>query len=428
MNTIKEMLNRQAHNVGIKKILMITSVYPGEGTPKSFTPVVHYFTKEWVKMGYDVRVIHTCTYFPSIFYKAPNKVRKFLQNKYGIALPEGRLNKDVDYLHEGVNVHRICMPKFVPMSSYSDKVLAKAAVKISEYLHREQFVPDVCIAHWVNPQVYLLNSIKKEFGCSTTLVLHDSGSQMKTQFKNNWKELVDAVDIWGYRSLSIQRGFEKNYGIPRHSFRCLSGIPEYYTHNVIERSGVTSNKITFVGLLIDRKCPDIVINAVSKAYKERDFVLKIIGEGTLRPLLESQIELGDLSEHVKLLGRVPREEVLRHLDETDIFVLISKNEVFGLVYIEAMSRGCITIASRGEGMEGIIEDGVNGFFCEPGDEEDLRRILIRIQNLSETQRASISKRAIETSKKLTDVAVAREYIDSVVRYSNSIIECSNQKD
>ena len=55
MNTIKEMLNRQAHNVGIKKILMITSVYPGEGTPKSFTPVVHYFTKEWVKMGYDVR-------------------------------------------------------------------------------------------------------------------------------------------------------------------------------------------------------------------------------------------------------------------------------------------------------------------------------------------------------------------------------------
>ena len=28
---------------------MITPIYPGNGTPKGYTPVVHYFTKEWVK-------------------------------------------------------------------------------------------------------------------------------------------------------------------------------------------------------------------------------------------------------------------------------------------------------------------------------------------------------------------------------------------
>ena len=41
--------------------------------------------------------------------------------------------------------------------------------------------------------------------------------------------------------------------------------------------------------------------------------------------------------------------------------MISQGEAFGLVYLEAMARGCITIASRGEGFDGIIKDGINGF-------------------------------------------------------------------
>lgn len=403
----------------MKKILMITSVYPGEGTPKGYTPVVHYFTKEWIKMGYYVRVIHTCTYFPSLFYKAPNAIRKYLQNKYGIALPESRLNKDVDYVYEGVKVHRVCMPKLVPMSSYSDKVLNIAARKISAYLHEEQFAPDLCIAHWVNPQVYLLDAIKKEFDCPTTLVLHDPGAQMQTQFKKNWKELVDNVDIWGYRSLKIKMGFESIYGTPRCAFRCFSGIPEYYTKDAIARNGETCNRIIYVGLLIDRKYPDVVIDAVSKAYNN-NYSLELVGEGTLRPQLETIIQSRELSKTVKLLGRIPREEVMTHLDQSDIFVLVSRKEVFGLVYIEAMSRGCITVASRGEGMEGIIEDGVNGFFCEAGNADELQKVLLRIKKMTAEERAAISKRAVETSLKLTDVVVAHDYIETVEKYAEII--------
>lgn len=399
---------------------MITSVYPGEGTPKSFTPVVHYFTKEWVKMGYDVRVIHTCTYFPAIFYKAPNFVRKFLQNRYGIALPEERLNKDIDYVHEDVKVHRVCMPKLIPMSSYSENVLSKAASKISDYLHKENFTPDLCIAHWVNPQAYLLNKVKMEFGCPTTLVLHDPGVQMKVQFKKNWQQLVNSVDIWGYRSLGIKKGFEENFGTPMFAFRCFSGIPEYYTKNAVVRDGKTCNKIVYVGLLIDRKYPNVVIDAVSKAYKGTNYKLELIGEGSLRPQLENQIRTTNLTDNVRLLGRIPREEVMAHLDQSDIFILVSSKEVFGLVYIEAMSRGCITIASRGEGMEGIIEDGVNGFFCEAGNTEELQKVLHHIQSLTAEERAAISKSAIETSLKLTDVAVARDYIQTVEQYAESV--------
>ena len=51
-----------------KRVLVVTPVYPADDIPKTDTPVVHYFTREWVKMGYEVKVIHCVTNFPNIFY------------------------------------------------------------------------------------------------------------------------------------------------------------------------------------------------------------------------------------------------------------------------------------------------------------------------------------------------------------------------
>ncbi len=48
-------------------------------------------------------------------------------------------------------------------------------------------------------------------------------------------------------------------------------------------------------------------------------------------------------------------------------VMNSRNEAFGLVYFEAMARGCIIITSRKEGFDGIIQDGVNGFLFKASD-------------------------------------------------------------
>ena len=50
----------------MKNILLITTMYP---TPDSdfHTKVCHYFTKEWVQMGYNVKVIHFKSTFPFFF-------------------------------------------------------------------------------------------------------------------------------------------------------------------------------------------------------------------------------------------------------------------------------------------------------------------------------------------------------------------------
>ena len=42
----------------VKNILVLTSIYPADDIPKGWTPVVHYFTKEWVKQGHRVLVVN----------------------------------------------------------------------------------------------------------------------------------------------------------------------------------------------------------------------------------------------------------------------------------------------------------------------------------------------------------------------------------
>lgn len=70
--------------------------------------------------------------------------------------------------------------------------------------------------------------------------------------------------------------------------------------------------------------------------------------------------------------------------------MISRSETFGLVYLEAMARGCITIASWREEFDGIIEDGMNGFLCEAGDSEDFARVIKKIRQMSVAELSRIS--------------------------------------
>jgi glycosyltransferase involved in cell wall biosynthesis len=93
--------------------------------------------------------------------------------------------------------------------------------------------------------------------------------------------------------------------------------------------------------------------------------------------------------------------------------MISEGETFGLVYLEAMACGCITIASRGEGMDGIIEDGVNGFLCKPGDVQELQEIIEKIDALDQKQLYSISYQAYLTARRLTDIKVAENYLNEL---------------
>ena len=164
---------------------------------------------------------------------------------------------------------------------------------------------------------------------------------------------------------------------------------------------------------MDWKCIDSAINGVDDALKGTDYQYSIMGDGPEMQSLQRLIDKRGISEKVKLLGRLPREQVIENLKDADIFVLISEHETFGLVYLEAMLQGCITIAAWEGGVDGIIEDGINGFLCRQDDSEDLTDVIKRIVQLPQGKLQDISRKAQETALNYTDSKVAKRYLDII---------------
>ncbi len=143
-----------------------------------------------------------------------------------------------------------------------------------------------------------------------------------------------------------------------------------------EKSERVPGSIISVGTLKARKCMDRTLEAF--ANLAGDFphaTLTIVGEGEMEDALRARIEQLGLRHRVTLTGSLPHEEVLKRMARSDLFVLPSWGEGYGIVYIEAMAAGCIAVGARGEGIEDTIKDGENGFLVPAGDVQQTERVM-----------------------------------------------------
>jgi glycosyltransferase involved in cell wall biosynthesis len=174
-----------------------------------------------------------------------------------------------------------------------------------------------------------------------------------------------------------------------------------------------SLSITFVGMLIPLKNVDVIIKALASAFPDKNFSFKLIGDGMLREEIESQIAESGIHDQVKMLGKKSRDEVQFELTNADVFVMVSKPEAFGLVYLEAMGKGCIVIGTIGQGIDGVIQHGKNGFLCEARNVDSLRNVFIQIAAMSYEEKMKMSKNALMTARSMTDEKVAFSYLQKL---------------
>jgi N-acetyl-alpha-D-glucosaminyl L-malate synthase BshA len=113
--------------------------------------------------------------------------------------------------------------------------------------------------------------------------------------------------------------------------------------------------------------------------------LLMIGDGPDRPrAVELAHELG-VSGRVSFLGSFLRIEDV--LAISDLFLLPSAKESFGLAALEAMSSGVPVVASRAGGIPEVVVDGVTGYLCEMGDVRGMAEAAIRLLSDPERQQA-----------------------------------------
>jgi glycosyltransferase involved in cell wall biosynthesis len=94
----------------------------------------------------------------------------------------------------------------------------------------------------------------------------------------------------------------------------------------------------------------------------------VVGAGSYLDELTQNVRRDGLGDHVRVVGAVARSELPAFYSEADIFWLLSDQESFGLVYLEANACGCPVIARRGSGADEAVQDGITGFLVSDGEE------------------------------------------------------------
>jgi teichuronic acid biosynthesis glycosyltransferase TuaC len=154
--------------------------------------------------------------------------------------------------------------------------------------------------------------------------------------------------------------------------------------------------ILSIGNLIPIKGHELLIRAASSLASEFSSLrCEIIGDGPERHRLQALANELQVADRVRFLGRQSRSQVADALRCCTLFVLASRYEALGCVYLEAMSTGKPVIGCRGQGIAEVIRHGWNGFLVGPDDERELT-LTIAMLLRDEPGRRKVSIAARET--------------------------------
>lgn len=138
-------------------------------------------------------------------------------------------------------------------------------------------------------------------------------------------------------------------------------------------------KLVFLGRLTPDKGWRFTIDAFSNLHQVNleNIALIIAGDGFMREEITER--LGKFNTY--LVGRIIPDDVPALLANSDIHVTNSEKETRGLTVLEAFAAGIPVIAPRAGGIIDSIQDGINGFLFNPGDQNDfIKKLKILIDN------------------------------------------------
>lgn len=399
-------------------ILIITQMYsqPDDVGDNKPTKTVNYFAKEWVALGHKVVVMHCPSKFPYAYYLVPSSMKDKVSGRISTMTPPIESRRNIHRDENGVDVYRFPMLKFFPGQAFSQSQMKRHSKKIGNVIDGIRFKPDVVIGHYANPSAELVSILAENYKAKSSIVFHHDCDKNEVK-KYRLTENCEKIGAIGARSITEAKEVQQSLGLNELPFICCSGAP----NDAVEAAEKVCNKhdysegirFIYVGSLIKRKHLDVVIRAFSRVIEQNDTLLVVGGGPEAERMKELTREL-KLEDKVIFTGRVSRERVLSYMKESHIFTLISDDETYGMVYIEAMLQGCLTIASRKGGFDGIITDGENGFICDPGNEEELLIIYQKIRSLGDKMRNQIGQNAIDTAIHYSEREVAERYIHHVM--------------
>lgn len=389
-------------------ILIVSSIYP---EPKSYglkddTLVVHYFAKRWVEQGHRVVVLH-----PG-YNAISNILRIFNSHSHSILQSE----------RDGVTVIYGEVQLFVPHALYPvkwrDIFLANRMRKYMQK-HLPDFHADVATVHFPIVSHRFAKEVLKDI--PSMAVFHGTDVRLLAAMDESTKkkeviELDKLYAKYAFRSPMLRRtGCANGINLDRSDV-IISGIPENMIaeqKNIQEKIKQKNNSVfhlLYAGKLVKQKRIVHVFEALKLIKDKINFQFDLVGDGSEYDMLVKYASSLGLLENIHFHGRKSREEVSLMMKEADAFIMVSTNETLGLVYLEAMAQGAIAIGSKGEGIDGVIIDGENGFLTDPYSDKDIAGTIAKVALLSKEERKKIIVNAYEYVKAMTDYSMSNRYL------------------
>lgn len=329
---------------------------------------VHEQAKALRAQGHDVTVISCVGVMP-------------MMQKLRPALAETDRRTPKKDVIDGIPVY---FPRCLTLGNAGEKaiggwLLYRAALPIAKALHREKPF-DIVHAHMLPRDGHAGLLLARALGIPVALTVH--GTDIFHYFipgKEPWKRNIRiAQDVDALMAVSnlLMSRVAPYRGEGRLSRVVQNGVDLSLVPNDEKRK---PRSVISVGTLKARKCMDRTLEAFARLADEYpDATLTIVGIGEMEEQLRVRIEQLGLQSRITLTGGLPHEEVLRWMAQSDLFVLPSWGEGYGIVYIEAMAAGCIAVGAKDEGIADTITDGENGFLVPAGDIDETERVMRQV--------------------------------------------------
>jgi L-malate glycosyltransferase len=283
-------------------------------------------------------------------------------------------------------------PYTLALASKQHEVVLREGLEI---LHVHYAIPHATTAYLARQMLNGERSIKvitTLHGTDITLVGQEASFYAITKFSIEQSDEVTAVSSY------LRDETYRAFGCASCDIRVIPNfvnLQEYHPSDteVCPPLGPEGGKvITHVSNFREVKRVKDVVRVYARIRHAMPATLIMIGDGPDRPDAENEAQDLGVAQDVRFLGRL--DSVATLLQSSDLFVLPSQTESFGLAALEAMACGSPVVASRAGGLPEVIDDDVNGILEPVGSVEAMGRRAIEL--LRDPQRHAAMRAAAIT--------------------------------
>ena len=259
--------------------------------------------------------------------------------------------------HEGVKLYNyfLCPAVITGFlgNAFKNKVIEWQWQQIIKAISKNDDKIDVIYSHYLFNTYYAVHFLSK-LNAPIVAIEHWSELQKETltPYVMSMTEAYNHISKVIAVSQSLKKTLKQKFNIDAQVVYNMVGDEFTYTPH-----SISSPTVRFIaaGSLIHRKGYDLLIQAFSQTHLPKDqWELRIIGSGIERNNLLQLIEKAGLQDNITLVGQKTKQDIVNLYQQSDVFVLPSRSETFGVVYIEAMACGLPVIATPCGGPEEFV--------------------------------------------------------------------------